>query len=270
LTVAEKERKERICRIQELLNQGYPASRVKELLGISYNTIRRYKDGDPDLLCRFPEKQESGSMIDKYKEFIIDCLNRKMTFTAILNEIHKTDTSFKSTAFKMYCNRLKAEYGINNKTNTAGKELNLDVIQARYIKRKDVLRHLWTGKRLSEEDFSTVSREYEVINYLECFMFDFKSVFSEKSKVMLTGFVEIYKESADSKIRSFINGLSMDIIAVENAVELPYSNGFIEGNNNRLKMIKRIMYGRAKMPLLATRVLHGEKIFLAGHTHIHG
>jgi transposase len=60
----------------------------------------------------------------------------------------------------------------------------------------------------------------------------------------------------------------MDIAAVANAVELPYSNGFIEGNNNRLKMIKRIMYGRAKMQLLAIRVLYGEQFFLADYTHI--
>ena len=99
-------------------------------------------------------------------------------------------------------------------------------------------------------------------------MIDFKSVFQEKSKVMLTGFIEIYKDSVYSKIKSFINGLSMDINAVANAVELPYSNGFIEGNNNRLKMIKRMMYGRAKLPLLEARILNGEQIFLANHTHI--
>ena len=207
-------------------------------------------------------------MLDKHKEFIIDCLNRKMTFTAILNEIQKAGTSIKSTAFKQYGNKLKAEYGINNKTNTAGKELNTEAIKARYIKRKDVLRYLWTGKKLSEEDVVAVGKEYEVIHYLERLMFDFKSVFQEKSKAMLAGFIEIYENSAYSKIRSFINGLSADIDAVANAVELPYSNGFIEGNNNRLKMIKRMMFGRAKLPLLEIRILHGEQIFLGRHTHI--
>ena len=203
-------------------------------------------------------------MLEKYKEFIIECLNEQMTLSAILDKIHKTDTSVKRAAFNSYCNKLKAEYGINNKTNTAGKELNLEIFKVRYIKRKDVLRHLWTGKRLSAEDFSVVGKKYEVIHYLEHFMIDFKSVFQEESKVMLTGFIEIYKDSVYSKIKSFINGLSMDI----NAVELPYSNGFIEGNNNRLKMIKRMMYGRAKLPLLEARILNGNQIFLANHTHI--
>jgi hypothetical protein len=268
LTVAERERKERICRIQELLNQGYPASSVKDLLGITYNTIRRYKDGDPDLLCRFPEKQGAYNPLERYKEFIIDCLNKKMTLAAILEEIHKTDISVKRTAFNGYCNKLKVEYGINNKVNSVGKVLNPEPIKARYIKRKDVLRFLWTGKVLSQEDITVVCNKYDVVHHLECFMFDFKSVFKEKSKIMLTGFIEIYKDSEYSKIKSFINGLLMDLDAVENAVELPYSNGYIEGNNNRLKMIKRMMYGREKLPLLETRILYGDQIFLSKHTHI--
>jgi len=37
---------------------------------------------------------------------------------------------------------------------------------------------------------------------------------------------------------------------------LPYSNGPLEGHVNRLKLIKRSMYGRAKLPLLRARVLH--------------
>ena len=120
------------------------------------------------MLCRFPEKQGFNNLLEKYKEFIIECLNEKMTLSAILDKIRKTDTSVKRTAFNSYCNKLKAEYGINNKTNTAGKELNLEIFKVRYIKRKDVLRHLWTGKRLSEEDFSVVGKKYEVIHYLEC------------------------------------------------------------------------------------------------------
>jgi hypothetical protein len=34
------------------------------------------------------------------------------------------------------------------------------------------------------------------------------------------------------------------------------SNGVVEGHVNRLKLIKRMMYGRARFPLLRQRVLH--------------
>jgi transposase len=44
-----------------------------------------------------------------------------------------------------------------------------------------------------------------------------------------------------------------------NAVQYEWINGQLEGRVNRLKMIKRQMYGRAKFDLLRTRVLHSAK-----------
>ena len=55
-------------------------------------------------------------------------------------------------------------------------------------------------------------------------------------------------------LRSFANGLSRDIDAVENAVAYDYSNGFVEGTNSRLKMIKRTMYGRCGKRLLEAKL----------------
>jgi len=42
----------------------------------------------------------------------------------------------------------------------------------------------------------------------------------------------------------FASVLRRDIAAVKNAIELPWSNGQAEGQINRLKMLKRAMYGR--------------------------
>ena len=47
--------------------------------------------------------------------------------------------------------------------------------------------------------------------------------------------------------------------AVQAAVGTRYSNSIVEGHVNRLKMIKRQMYGRASLALLRNRVLHGSK-----------
>jgi transposase len=44
--------------------------------------------------------------------------------------------------------------------------------------------------------------------------------------------------------------------AVVAGLTLPHSNGPTEGNVNRLKLIKRAMFGRAKFDLLRLRVLH--------------
>jgi len=54
---------------------------------------------------------------------------------------------------------------------------------------------------------------------------------------------------------AFTTGLKQDHIAVLNGLTLPHSSGAVEGNVNRIKMIKRQMYGRASFDLLRKRVI---------------
>ena len=51
----------------------------------------------------------------------------------------------------------------------------------------------------------------------------------------------------ESPIPSFINGLKKDITPAKNAISFPESSGFVEGNNNKFKLIKRIVYGRSNL-----------------------
>lgn len=57
-------------------------------------------------------------------------------------------------------------------------------------------------------------------------------------------------------MRLFALGLRQDWAAVQNAVILEWSNGQTEGQVNRLKFLKRQMYGRTNFELLRARVLH--------------
>jgi hypothetical protein len=56
-------------------------------------------------------------------------------------------------------------------------------------------------------------------------------------------------------LHSFATSLQHDWDAVVAGLSLPWSNGPTEGVVNRIKMIKRQMFGRAKLDLLRTRVL---------------
>lgn len=58
------------------------------------------------------------------------------------------------------------------------------------------------------------------------------------------------------EFRRFARGLSVDLSAVKAAFSYEWSQGQVEGQVHRLKMIKRQMYGRAKLDLLRARVLH--------------
>ena len=55
--------------------------------------------------------------------------------------------------------------------------------------------------------------------------------------------------------RRFARGLRADYAAVQAGVTLPWSQGPIEGHINRLKLLKRQMFGRARLDLLARRFL---------------
>jgi hypothetical protein len=57
-------------------------------------------------------------------------------------------------------------------------------------------------------------------------------------------------------MKNFAAGLKRDYQAVKMALSQPWSNGQVEGQVNRLKLIKRQMQGRAKLDLLRQRVIH--------------
>ena len=56
-------------------------------------------------------------------------------------------------------------------------------------------------------------------------------------------------------IKRFAKFLRRDIDAVRNGIELPWSNGQAEAQINRLKTIKRAMYGKAGPDFLRARML---------------
>ena len=56
-------------------------------------------------------------------------------------------------------------------------------------------------------------------------------------------------------IASFVSGIVKDIAAVRAAIALPWSNGQTEGLITKLKLVKRQMYGRAKIDLLQARLI---------------
>jgi transposase len=72
----------------------------------------------------------------------------------------------------------------------------------------------------------------------------------------LVGFERWLQEAEQSELRGFARSLQTDFEAVRAAVETTWSNGPTEGHVNRLKTLKRAMYGRAGFALLKARMLH--------------
>jgi transposase len=72
----------------------------------------------------------------------------------------------------------------------------------------------------------------------------------------LDGWLEQVKTSQISELQRFVASVERDKAAVIAGLTLPQNNGLVEGKVNKLKLIKRMGYGRTKLPLLRQRVLH--------------
>ena len=82
------------------------------------------------------------------------------------------------------------------------------------------------------------------------------TLLKERQVESLDGWLKRAKESQVSELGSFVNGIARDYAAVRAACSLPWSNGIVEGHVNRLKFLKRQMFGRAHLDLLRVKVLH--------------
>jgi transposase len=98
-----------------------------------------------------------------------------------------------------------------------------------------------------------VSSELRVIHPL---LHTFLSMVRERKHQQLRPWMEEADKSGISELGSFVAGIERDYDAVKEALRLPWSQAVTEGKVNKLKTIKRQMYGRAGFPLLQQRLLH--------------
>ena len=84
----------------------------------------------------------------------------------------------------------------------------------------------------------------------------FMQMIGERTGHHLDAWLSSAEASRLPEFESIARGIQHDKAAVLAGLTLPYSNGPLEGPVNRLKLLKRSMYGRAKLPLLRARVLH--------------
>jgi transposase len=82
----------------------------------------------------------------------------------------------------------------------------------------------------------------------------------QRSEEQMRGRVQEWTDQAKAsriaELAAFAVKLLQDVEAVVAAMVLPYSQGQTEGRINKLKLVKRSMYGRGKFDLLRQRVLY--------------
>ena len=85
---------------------------------------------------------------------------------------------------------------------------------------------------------------------------DFVAMLKERKAEELQGWLQRASHSQIAEFKSLAKSMQGDYAAIHAACSQPWSQGQVEGQVNRLKCIKRQMYGRANFDLLRLRVLH--------------
>jgi len=118
------------------------------------------------------------------------------------------------------------------------------------INRTDLLKYISTCNPKIKRDaviekyIDEIKNQYPVVEKVERMFQEFHSLLMGKDETKLDEYLERY---SNSEIQAFCNGLKKDIAPVKNAISLSISSGFVEGNNNKFKALKRIVYGRSRL-----------------------
>ncbi len=148
------------------------------------------------------------------------------------------------------------------------------------IKRRDLLKYITTKKEKISKDktitkyLNIIKEKYPVIDEIINVYNDFYNIFKVKDESLLDKFINKYSinkynvdeetgeiieiddniENVKSGIDGFIKSIKKDIAPVKSAISYNESSGFVEGNNNKFKLVKRILYGKSNLVNLFHKV----------------
>ena len=109
---------------------------------------------------------------------------------------------------------------------------------------------------IQREDLAAFRLAHASLNTTYQFVQDFLEMMRRRQGERLDVWLAQVHESGLAELQSFAQGVEQDKAAVQAGLTLPLSNGQVEGQVTKIKLIKRMMYGRAEFPLLRQRVLH--------------
>lgn len=110
-------------------------------------------------------------------------------------------------------------------------------------------------KNITKEIFEKITTLFQKANIIYNIVKEFKDIMFSKKEDKLDKWIDKTKKYKIPEMDSFINGIERDLEAVKNGIKYNYNNGLSEGSVNKIKVIKRIMYGRCSFNLLKQKVL---------------
>ena len=84
---------------------------------------------------------------------------------------------------------------------------------------------------------------------------EFRALLKSGNPNRLVRWILDYEHAPIERLRRFVYGIKMDVKAVKNCITCPVSNGIVEGFVNKIKEVKRVMFGRASLNLLKRKLI---------------
>ena len=244
-------RVERYARMRTLAAAGFTKLDIAQMVGVSRPTVYRYLALEAPPERRRPHRP-GRRVLEPYEPYLRQrwaegCRNRSRLFREIrlLGYRHSARTVFH------FCKRLEPD---RPEPPIAPARPTTRVPSARrvaclLVRRPDQVSREERGylSRLCDQE-PRIATAYELAQ-------EFAEMARERKGRVFEAWLTKATDSRITELRGFARGLLEDRAAVEAALSLEWSNGQTEGQVNKLKLLKRQQYGRAKFDLLRRRVL---------------
>ena len=261
---ATERRERRLARHQqvwELHREGFPGHTIARQLGISRSTVFRYLKS-----VAFPERKQrhdlGRSLLDRWKPFVVAQWNAgRRDSRRLFRDLQQQGYRGSYPTLARYTQRLRQAQAAAVPRQPARPRMLPPVIEP--LKRALTPRTTaWLVLRRAEQRDTADSERLarlraqhaelaEAVDLAEAFT----ALIRARQPDRLDPWLCQAQDSALPAFRGFAKRLRIDEEAVRAAVTSPWSTGQVEGQINRLKMIKRQMYGRANLDLLGRRFL---------------
>lgn len=217
-------------------------------LGIPFKRLRKYLNGDPNAVSRHGGAGKGGgSPLDEYIDIIVELIREGMPYKDIFQVLVKQGYKGSRKTLYGFCER---RFGSKRQHQTLNKGHH-------FVLRKTIFDHIWSGKPLDTYDKQWVFSLHPELFDIRDAVSEFRRTMEQRNESQMMNWVLLADSISIPKIKAFFCGLKRDFDAVLNSVKHVENNAVLEGNVNRLKMIKRTMYGRAGYDLLRAKVLRG-------------
>ena len=248
--------------VWELRQQGLTVEAVAQRVGISSRTVLRFLRHTtfPE---RQPRRQFKATLLDPFKTYLSDRFNAGChNASRLFREIQTQGFMGTYGLVAAYVRRMREAQGGKSKPRTGAAAVKVTATVEKpltpksatwlVLKRDDKREDAQADLKLLGQ---IQAQHGELAKAIELSQ-DFAELLRQRQPDKLDGWLERAAQSALKAFERFAAGLRDDYEAVKAGVTLPWSTGPVEGHINRLKMLKRQMFGRANIDLLRRRVLY--------------